>query len=101
MVAKDIAPFSAGKPVVICAKGVEEETGKLMSDVVQQILPDAIPAVLSGPSFAGEVARKLPAALTLACKNEELGRQSLLRSAISHSACTGRTILSVRKSAAR
>ena len=75
MVAKDIAPFSAGKPVVICTKGVEEESGKLMTDVVQQVLPDATVAVLSGPSFAGEVARKLPAALTLACENERLGQQ--------------------------
>ncbi len=75
MVAKDIAPFSAGKPVVICTKGVEEESGKLMTDVVQQVLPDATVAVLSGPSFAGEVARKLPAALTLACENEQLGQQ--------------------------
>jgi glycerol-3-phosphate dehydrogenase (NAD(P)+) len=82
MVAKDIAPFSAGKPVVICTKGVEEETGKLMTDVVQPVLPDATLAVLSGPSFAGEVARKLPAALTLACENEELGRQ--LMAALGH-----------------
>ena len=74
-VAKDIAPhFEAGKPVVICAKGFEEDSGAFMSDVVKEVLPKAEVAVLSGPSFAGEVARNLPTALTLACESEELGK---------------------------
>ncbi len=73
-VAGEIAPsVQDGKPVVICTKGFEEETGELMSDLVQKLLPGATPAVLSGPSFAGEVGRNLPAALTLACKDEALG----------------------------
>ena len=63
-----------GAPVVLCAKGVEQGTLKLMTEVAAETLPDAPIAVLSGPSFAGEVARNLPAAVTLACEDENLGR---------------------------
>lgn len=63
-----------GKPFVICCKGIEQQTGKLMGDVAAEVLPQAIIAVLSGPSFAADVARGLPAALTLACRNEATGR---------------------------
>ena len=55
------------QPVVVCAKGIEMETGKLMSDIAGDLLPGAMIAVLSGPNFAHEVARGLPAAATLAC----------------------------------
>lgn len=61
-------------PVVMCAKGIEQATGKLMGDVISETLPTAQFAVLSGPSFASDVARGLPAALTLACRNETIGR---------------------------
>jgi glycerol-3-phosphate dehydrogenase (NAD(P)+) len=61
------------RPVVMCSKGIEQTTRKLMSQVMAEALPQAIPAVLSGPSFAAEVANGLPAALTLACENEEMG----------------------------
>lgn len=54
------------KPVVICAKGIEIESGKLMSNVAGDLLPTAMIAVLSGPNFAHEVARGLPAAATMA-----------------------------------
>ena len=64
-----------GQPVVLCAKGVEQGTLKLMSQVLDEAAPHACPVVLSGPSFAGEVARGLPTAVTLACPNEELGRR--------------------------
>jgi glycerol-3-phosphate dehydrogenase (NAD(P)+) len=63
-----------GKPVVICAKGLEQATGKLMGQVLAEALPQATLAVLSGPSFAAEVARGLPAALTLAAAEETLGQ---------------------------
>lgn len=63
-----------GAPIVVCAKGIEQASGKLMGDVVSEALPAASVAVLSGPSFAADVARGLPAALTLACRNEALGR---------------------------
>jgi glycerol-3-phosphate dehydrogenase (NAD(P)+) len=56
----------AGKPVVLCAKGLEQATGKLLGAVLAEAIPSATQAVLSGPSFAADVARGLPAALTLA-----------------------------------
>lgn len=62
-------------PIVLCAKGVEQGTLNLMTEVLAQTLPQAAPAVLSGPSFAGEVARGLPTAVTLACPDEDLGRE--------------------------
>jgi glycerol-3-phosphate dehydrogenase (NAD(P)+) len=62
-----------GKPVVICAKGIEQATGKLLGQVLDEALPRATVAVLSGPSFAADVARGLPAALTLATAEAALG----------------------------
>jgi glycerol-3-phosphate dehydrogenase (NAD(P)+) len=59
-------------PILLCAKGVEQQTHKLLTEVLAEVLPDAVPAVLSGPSFAGEVARGLPTAVTLACADEAL-----------------------------
>jgi glycerol-3-phosphate dehydrogenase (NAD(P)+) len=67
--------FRAGTPVVLCAKGIEQGSLKLMTEVLAEALPGAAPAVLSGPSFAGEVARGLPTAITLAAPNEELARR--------------------------
>jgi glycerol-3-phosphate dehydrogenase (NAD(P)+) len=64
----------AGLPILLCAKGVEQGSLKLMTEVLAETLPQAAPAVLSGPSFAGEVARGLPTAVTLACSDEALGR---------------------------
>ncbi len=62
-----------GKPVVICAKGIEQATGKLLVDVLAEAMPGAVPAILSGPSFAADVARGLPAALTLAMSDRSDG----------------------------
>jgi glycerol-3-phosphate dehydrogenase (NAD(P)+) len=62
-----------GKPVVMCAKGLEQSTGKLMGEVMGEALPHATQAVLSGPSFAADVARGLPAAVTIATADETLG----------------------------
>ena len=67
----------AGVPIVLCAKGIERGTLKLMTDVLAETLPDAPAAVLSGPSFAGEVARGLPSAVTLACADDALGEALL------------------------
>ncbi len=64
----------AGLPLVLCAKGVEQGSLKLMNEVAAEVLPQARTAVLSGPSFAGEVARGLPTAVTLACPDAALGR---------------------------
>ena len=57
--------------LVICAKGIEQSTGALMSDVARQTCPRATLAALSGPTFAHEVAAGLPAAVTLACEGGE------------------------------
>ena len=67
-----LAPETA---VVICAKGIEKSTGNLMSDVVNECLPDQPFAVLSGPNFAHEVAKGLPAATTLAASSKKLGER--------------------------
>jgi len=64
--------WPADLPMVICAKGIENKTEKLMSEVVAEVLPQAPLAVLSGPSFAAEVARKCPTAVTLAAETQEL-----------------------------
>ena len=72
-----LAAFAAhhrpGVPVILCSKGIERGSLKLMTEVLAETLPDAPAAVLSGPSFAGEVARGLPSAVTLACADPELG----------------------------
>lgn len=66
-VCRQLKPHLAGHtPVVLCAKGVELATGRLMSELVEQELPGSPLAVLSGPTFAIEVARGLPTAITLA-----------------------------------
>ncbi len=67
-----------GQPILLCAKGVEQGSLKLMSQVLEEVIPEACPVVLSGPSFAGEVARGLPTAVTLACPDAALG-QALAR----------------------
>jgi glycerol-3-phosphate dehydrogenase (NAD(P)+) len=64
----------AGVPMLLCAKGIEQGSMKLMTQVLAETLPSAAPAVLSGPSFAGEVARGLPTAVTLACPDAALGK---------------------------
>ncbi len=64
--------LAAGVPVVLCAKGVEQGSLRLMSEVLAETLPNPV-AVLSGPSFAAEVARGLPCAVTLACADLSLG----------------------------
>ena len=82
-IAGELAPhLKSGQPLVICSKGIEQSTGKLISQVVAETAPEAKIAVLSGPSFAAEVARGLPAAVTLAAAEETLGRE--LAHALSH-----------------
>ena len=67
------APYARpGAPILLCAKGIEQGSLKLMTEVLAETVPQARPAVLSGPSFAGEVARGLPTAVTLACPDADL-----------------------------
>lgn len=64
---KTIAPqITTQKPLVLCAKGIELNTGKMMTDVAAEETPDATIAILTGPNFAGEIARGLPSASTVA-----------------------------------
>lgn len=67
-----------GKTLVLCCKGVEAGTGFLPSQIVQALLPEARIAVLTGPSFAADIARGKPTALTLATENGNAELQHLL-----------------------
>ncbi len=72
-VAEDLdSVLGADVPVVLCAKGIEAETHKLMTEVAAEALPGRPLAVLSGPTFAGEVARGLPTAVALASTDRDL-----------------------------
>lgn len=66
--------IKASVPLVICAKGIEQSTGKNMVDVVGEAAAGLPRAVLSGPSFASDVARGLPAAVTLASNDANQGK---------------------------
>ncbi|MEN5084102.1 NAD(P)H-dependent glycerol-3-phosphate dehydrogenase [Bosea sp. TWI1241] len=57
----------AGLPAISAAKGIEQATGRFTTQIIAETLPGCVPAVLSGPSFAADIARGLPTALTLAC----------------------------------
>jgi glycerol-3-phosphate dehydrogenase (NAD(P)+) len=63
------------KPLVLCSKGIEEKSGKLLHEVARETCPGAQIAVLSGPTFAHEVAQGLPTAVTLAAENSTIGEQ--------------------------
>jgi glycerol-3-phosphate dehydrogenase (NAD(P)+) len=72
------AAVRAGTPVVACAKGIERGTRKFMTEVIAECLPQAVPAILSGPGFAEDVVRGLPTAVTLAAQDETVA-QALAR----------------------
>jgi glycerol-3-phosphate dehydrogenase (NAD(P)+) len=68
-----LAPYlNKATPVIATAKGIERGTHRFMTEVIAEAAPDATPAILSGPSFADDVARGLPTAVTLAAKDEKL-----------------------------
>lgn len=67
--------FRPTTPVVLCSKGIELATGRFMTEVLAEELPDAAPAVMSGPSFAIDVARGLPTAVTFAMADTERGAE--------------------------
>jgi glycerol-3-phosphate dehydrogenase (NAD(P)+) len=60
-------------PLILCSKGIEESSGKLLHEVAHEVCPSSPVAVLSGPTFAHEVAAGLPTAVTLACEDRALG----------------------------
>ena len=61
-------------PLIACAKGIEHGTHKFMSEIVSEFAPNAVPAILSGPSFAADVARGLPTAVTIAAADGEVAQ---------------------------
>ncbi len=73
--AQALAPLLAAKtPLIVCAKGIERGTRKFMSEIVAACAPDATAAILSGPSFAADVARGLPTAVTLAAADGKVAK---------------------------
>lgn len=71
---KELAPNIKDKtPILLCSKGIEQDTLSFMTEVLVDTIPNATPAVLSGPSFAIDVAKGLPTAVTLACEDSKLG----------------------------
>ena len=67
--------LAEGKTVVICAKGIEIDSGLLMSEVAQDVAPEANIAILTGPTFASEIARGLPGAVTIGIKDKDIGQE--------------------------
>ena len=68
-----LAPVIApGTPLIACAKGIERGTHKFMTEIVAECAPAALPAILSGPSFAADVARGLPTAVTIAAADADV-----------------------------
>jgi glycerol-3-phosphate dehydrogenase (NAD(P)+) len=75
-VAKVLTPLlAANTPVIVCAKGIERGTKKFMSEIIAECAPNARPAILSGPSFARDVARGMPTAVTLAASDGTLAQE--------------------------
>lgn len=72
-VVTSLAPLIAGRtPLVACAKGIEHGTHKFMTEIIAECAPKAVPAILSGPSFAADVARGLPTAVTIAAADADV-----------------------------
>ncbi len=71
---REHGPHLPKVPMIACCKGIDLQSGHGPSDVIQECLPGAIPAVLTGPSFAADIATLLPTALTLACTDDDVGR---------------------------
>ena len=68
----EIAPLmDKGTPLVLCAKGIERDSGMFLSQIVAELVPAARAAALSGPSFATDVARGLPTAVTVAATDDD------------------------------
>lgn len=72
LIALSVRPL---QPLVICAKGIERGSGRLMTELLKEFIPQARLAVLSGPTFATEVARGLPTAVTIAAADPLLASQ--------------------------
>jgi glycerol-3-phosphate dehydrogenase (NAD(P)+) len=69
------AEIAEGKPIVICSKGIELDTGFLMTQVAQEEAPNATIAILTGPTFASEIIRGLPSAVTIAARDKDVAQE--------------------------
>ena len=67
--------FGRETKLILCSKGIEQKSGKLLSEVIEDIVPEIPVAILSGPTFAHEVARGLPAAVTIDSKNLDTAKK--------------------------
>lgn len=67
-------PLPAKIPLIICTKGIEQETGLLMSEVAEEILPKNPVLALSGPTFADEIAHDMPASAAIACTKKTFAK---------------------------
>lgn len=74
-IASSLAAIGAPPPLLICAKGIEQASGLLMSEVLAETLPGTPLAVLSGPTFAREVAEAKPTAVTIAASEPTLAER--------------------------
>ncbi|MFP1645259.1 NAD(P)H-dependent glycerol-3-phosphate dehydrogenase [Pontitalea aquivivens] len=72
------APLLQGKTIVACSKGIDLVTGQGPTALIRHACPDARAAILTGPSFAADIARGLPTALTLACRDDAADLQAQL-----------------------
>jgi glycerol-3-phosphate dehydrogenase (NAD(P)+) len=64
-----------GKPVVLCSKGIELQSGLMLSQIAEEEVPKAHIAVLTGPTFASEIAKGLPSAVTIAAKDKDVAAE--------------------------
>jgi glycerol-3-phosphate dehydrogenase (NAD(P)+) len=72
-ISRELAPMIRNAlPIVACAKGIERGSRKFVTEIIRETIPLAQPAILSGPSFAADVGRGLPTAVTLAASDENL-----------------------------
>lgn len=72
---KSNAELLCGKTLIACCKGIEIATGSGPVSIIRDVVPNALPAILTGPSFARDIAQGLPTALTLACADDGTGEQ--------------------------
>jgi glycerol-3-phosphate dehydrogenase (NAD(P)+) len=69
------ATLLTGQPVISAAKGIEQATGRFTTEIIAEVLPGSPAAILSGPSFAVDIGRGLPTAVTLAASDPALAQR--------------------------
>lgn len=70
-----LKPDITNQKIILCCKGLETNTALFMSNITEEMLPNIVFAVLSGPNFAHDIASDKPAATTLACKDQDAGQK--------------------------